>query len=53
MLRFDARNLIYGKLIVPGAGFAPVELMPLDPSLEDVFIAAIAQEELRGKRIAA
>jgi len=36
-----------------GAGFAPVELRPLDPSLEDVFIAAIAQEESRGQRTAA
>lgn len=36
-----------------GAGFAPVELRPIDPSLEDVFIAAIAQEELRGQRTAA
>lgn len=36
-----------------GAGFAPVDLRPLDPSLEDVFIAAIAQEESRGKRTAA
>ena len=36
-----------------GAGFAPVEFRPIDPSLEDVFIAAIAQEESRGKRAAA
>ncbi len=36
-----------------GAGFTPVELRPIDPSLEDVFIAAIAQEELRGQRRAA
>jgi ABC-2 type transport system ATP-binding protein len=35
------------------AGFAPVEFRPIDPSLEDVFIAAIAQEELRGQRTAA
>ena len=36
-----------------GAGFAPVVFQPLDPSLEDVFIAAIAQEELRGQPTAA
>ena len=36
-----------------GAGYQPVELRPLDPSLEDVFIAVIAQEELHGKRTAA
>ena len=36
-----------------GGGFTLVELRAIDPSLEDVFIAAIAQEELRGQRTAA
>jgi ABC-2 type transport system ATP-binding protein len=41
------------RAALAAAGFAPVEFRPIDPSLEDVFIAAIAQEELREHRTAA
>jgi ABC-2 type transport system ATP-binding protein len=34
-------------------GFAPVELVPSDPTLEDVFIAAIQQEDTHAHRSAA
>jgi ABC-2 type transport system ATP-binding protein len=46
-------NAAHIQSVLAGAGFAPVEFRPIDPSLEDVFIAAIAQEESRGKRAAA
>jgi predicted nucleic acid-binding protein len=49
----DRSNAAQIRSELAAAGFAPVEFRPLDPSLEDVFIAAIAQEELRGQRTAA
>lgn len=49
----ERSNAVQIRSDLAEAGFAPVEFRPIDPSLEDVFIAAIAQEELRGQRTAA
>ncbi len=46
-------NAAHIRSALTNLGFAPLELLPLDPSLEDVFIAGIAQEEARAKRTAA
>ena len=46
-------NAAHIRSALTNLGVAPLELLPLDPSLEDVFIAGIAQEEARAKRTAA